>query len=61
MQAIAQAAHASNETLYRWYGDKTGLPRADHPQCQTDRRTDRARPRRGASALRRWKRAGLVL
>ena len=25
MQAIAQAAHASNETLYRWYGDKTGL------------------------------------
>ena len=28
MQAIAQAAHASNETLYRWYGDKTGLYRA---------------------------------
>ena len=25
MQAIAKAAHASNETLYRWYGDKTGL------------------------------------
>lgn len=28
MQAIAQAAHASNETLYRWYGDKIGLYRA---------------------------------
>lgn len=28
MQAIARAAHASNETLYRWYGDKTGLYRA---------------------------------
>lgn len=27
MQAIAQAAHASNETLYRWYGDKIGLYR----------------------------------
>lgn len=25
MQAIAKAAKASNETLYRWYGDKTGL------------------------------------
>lgn len=28
MQAIARAARASNETLYRWYGDKTGLYRA---------------------------------
>lgn len=28
MQAIALAAHASNETLYRWYGDKIGLFRA---------------------------------
>ncbi|RCW85873.1 TetR/AcrR family transcriptional regulator [Paracoccus lutimaris] len=28
MQAIARAARASNETLYRWYGDKTGLFRA---------------------------------
>lgn len=25
MQAIALAARASNETLYRWYGDKMGL------------------------------------
>lgn len=25
MQAIARSAHASNETLYRWYGDKIGL------------------------------------
>ncbi len=25
MLAIAKAAKASNETLYRWYGDKTGL------------------------------------
>ncbi|OAN78865.1 hypothetical protein A8B78_00415 [Jannaschia sp. EhC01] len=25
MQAIAQAAKASNETLYNWYGDKKGL------------------------------------
>lgn len=25
MQAVAQRARASNETLYRWYGDKTGL------------------------------------
>lgn len=25
MQAVARAAKASNETLYRWYGDKTGL------------------------------------
>ena len=28
MQAIARDAHASNETLYRWYGDKIGLYRA---------------------------------
>lgn len=28
MQAIALAARASNETLYRWYGDKIGLFRA---------------------------------
>ncbi|WP_137702485.1 TetR/AcrR family transcriptional regulator [Marimonas lutisalis] len=25
MQAVAKDAKASNETLYRWYGDKTGL------------------------------------
>lgn len=25
MLAVARAAGASNETLYRWYGDKTGL------------------------------------
>ena len=25
MQAVARAAKASNETLYRWYGDKVGL------------------------------------
>ena len=25
MQAVAKAAKASNETLYRWYGDKDGL------------------------------------
>lgn len=25
MLRIAKAAHASNETLYRWYGDKRGL------------------------------------
>ena len=28
MLAVARAARASNETLYRWYGDKTGLFRA---------------------------------
>lgn len=28
MQAVAREAHASMETLYRWYGDKTGLFRA---------------------------------
>ncbi|MHA3976659.1 TetR/AcrR family transcriptional regulator [Halovulum sp. GXIMD14794] len=28
MQAIAREARASNETLYRWYGDKAGLFRA---------------------------------
>lgn len=28
MLAVAQAARASNETLYGWYGDKTGLFRA---------------------------------
>jgi AcrR family transcriptional regulator len=28
MQAIARAARASNQTLYRWYGDKIGLFRA---------------------------------
>lgn len=28
VQAIAREARASNETLYRWYGDKTGLFRA---------------------------------
>lgn len=28
MQAVARAAKASNETLYRWYGDKIGLFRA---------------------------------
>ncbi|MBY6157589.1 TetR/AcrR family transcriptional regulator [Pseudooceanicola nitratireducens] len=28
MLAVAKAAKASNETLYRWYGDKTGLFRA---------------------------------
>jgi AcrR family transcriptional regulator len=28
MLAIARAARASNETLYNWYGDKTGLFRA---------------------------------
>ncbi len=25
VQAVAKAARASNETLYRWYGDKAGL------------------------------------
>ena len=25
VQAVAKAARASNETIYRWYGDKTGL------------------------------------
>lgn len=28
MQGIAQRAQASNQTLYSWYGDKTGLFRA---------------------------------
>lgn len=28
MIAVARRARASNETLYRWYGDKTGLLRA---------------------------------
>lgn len=28
MQGIAQRARASNQTLYAWYGDKTGLFRA---------------------------------
>ncbi len=28
MLAVAKAAKASNETLYHWYGDKTGLFRA---------------------------------
>ncbi|SMX43495.1 TetR/AcrR family transcriptional regulator [Maliponia aquimaris] len=28
MLAVARRARASNETLYRWYGDKTGLLRA---------------------------------
>ncbi len=28
IQALAKAARASNETLYRWYGDKTGLFKA---------------------------------
>ena len=28
MLAVAKAAKASNETLYRWYGDKTGLFKA---------------------------------
>ena len=28
MLAVARAARASNETLYNWYGDKTGLFRA---------------------------------
>jgi AcrR family transcriptional regulator len=28
MLAIARAARASNETLYNWYGDKTGLFKA---------------------------------
>jgi AcrR family transcriptional regulator len=28
MLAVARAAKASNETLYRWYGDKNGLFRA---------------------------------
>ena len=28
MLMIARQAHASNETLYRWYGDKAGLFRA---------------------------------
>ncbi|MEQ8740678.1 MAG: helix-turn-helix domain-containing protein, partial [Hoeflea sp.] len=28
MLAIAKRARASNETLYNWYGDKTGLFRA---------------------------------
>jgi AcrR family transcriptional regulator len=28
MQAVAREAHASMETLYRWYGDKTGLFRS---------------------------------
>ena len=28
MLAVAKRAKASNETLYRWYGDKTGLLRA---------------------------------
>ena len=25
MQSVAKMAKASNETLYRWYGDKIGL------------------------------------
>ena len=28
MLAVAKRARASNETLYRWFGDKTGLFRA---------------------------------
>ena len=28
MLAVSKAAKASNETLYRWYGDKTGLFKA---------------------------------
>lgn len=57
MQAIAQAAHASNETLYRWYGDKTGLYRAliarNAGLVLTQIQTERARGLQGLVALER--------
>lgn len=44
MLAVAKAASASNETLYRWYGDKAGLVRALVAQnaAEARERLDRA-------------------
>lgn len=42
MLAVARRARASNETLYRWYGDKAGLLRAliEHHACEVAGRVD---------------------
>lgn len=62
MQALAREAHASMETLYRWYGDKTGLYRAliarntDEVAAALDRSLAR-----GASGLHRLAEAGPAL
>lgn len=36
MQAVAKAAGASMETLYKWYGDKNGLLRALALKCASE-------------------------
>lgn len=53
MLTVARAAKASNETLYRWYGDKLGLLAAMARREGADLRRllEKARPEPEASAL----------
>lgn len=48
MLAVAKAAKASNETLYRWYGDKTGLFQA-LIESNADRVADRLKEQLGGA------------
>ena len=48
MLAVAKAAKASNETLYRWYGDKTGLFQA-LIENNADRVADRLKEQLGGA------------
>lgn len=56
MLAIAKRAKASNETLYRWYGDKVGLFRAlverNAAEVRTRLEADLTEDRSAAEALR---------
>ncbi|WP_299673356.1 TetR/AcrR family transcriptional regulator [uncultured Roseobacter sp.] len=65
MLAIAKAAKASNETLYNWYGDKTGLFAAMIRQNTSvvvdELQTARATGRTGRTALREVGRALLTM
>lgn len=60
MQAIARQARASMETLYRWYGDKTGLFRAliARNTAEVAAVLDKSRAAQDVNALER---AGTVL
>lgn len=62
MLAVAKAARASNETLYRWYGDKQGLFQAlvaRNSAAITDELADSARA--GLPPLERLARVGPAL
>ncbi|QBF32789.1 TetR/AcrR family transcriptional regulator [Thalassococcus sp. S3] len=61
MLNVAKAAKASNETLYRWYGDKVGLFAALVKRNAEEARTLLDEAETGASALQTLGRFGPVL